>query len=172
MSAPVALPAPDPGATLLESDAVYFEAAARVEPVQGATIAVLPGLETLASGAVVQRVDTGRASQEPVAWLDAVRRRLRGLGVMRVRLYLHDEPAPLVRALVARGFRRNVEVGLVGAAGGRASGGPSVELQPVRDAAGWAEKVVLHQACAETPDGHASDPSAYVEMERRRLTLV
>jgi ribosomal protein S18 acetylase RimI-like enzyme len=152
---------------LLESDRRYFEADAEVIPVPGAVIAVLRGVEALAAGCVVQRVDAGRTAADPEAWLSDVEDRLRALGSPRARLYL-DAPNPaLEHALARRGYRPRVEFGFAREAGARENS-LAVELVPAEDESGWAARRDLMRRVGRSPDGHASDPDLWVAMERRK----
>ena len=151
---------------LIESDRRYFEAGADVLPIPGAEIAVLRGVERLAVGCVVQRIDAKRAARDAGRWLSDVETSLRAMGVPRARLYLEASEPNLEAALHARGYRSRLEQGFVRAAG--ASGGAEVELVPAEDETGWAARRAFMRKQTLGVDGHALDPALWVTMERRK----
>ena len=160
---------------LVESDRRYFEAAAELVAIPGAVIAATRGLETLASGCVVQRVDTARVAADPEPWLTDLEARLREMGSALARLYLDApnaavEDAPdsaLERSLRRRGYRSRVEYGLARAAGGEENG-VHIELRGAQDEAGWLERRRLMRRVGVSPDGHGADADLWVELERRK----
>jgi GNAT superfamily N-acetyltransferase len=152
-------------ADLVESDARYFEAAAKIERLSGATLCVLPGLEHSPGGCVVVRVDPGAGGSDPAAWVETAARAAAGVGG-RLRLYLTGPATGLERELARAGALRREELGLVAA--GPLVGSPDVELSPVLSAADWREKQALHRALDRAPDGHDVAPEDLAELERRK----
>lgn len=173
MTLPATIASQGLGARLIDSDASYFEAGAEVESIGGAGLAWLPGLEHLASAAVVYRIRPDRLPGSPLAWVKAVERRLRELGVTHARFYTTEgDPPGLGPALCASGYHRGEEIGLCARAGGRSAAAirrPAVTLAPIIRADQWAEKRALHAASAGHPDGHAGSPEDWCDLERRRV---
>ena len=157
-------------AALLESDRRYFEAGAEIVAVPGAAIALLRGAESLASGCVVQRIDSARLEASSHAavesWLGDLESRLRSIGAARARLYVERTGATLAATLSRRGYRRRVEHGFVRESGG--AGESDLELEPADDDAGWSRRLDLVRRAGAVPDGLAADPGLWIEMERRR----
>ncbi len=151
---------------LMESDRRYFEADAELAVVPGAVVARLRGLESLAAGCVVQRIDAARLPADIDAWLAALEQQVRGFGSPRARLYLDAPHEPLAAALARRGYRAGTEIGLLRHAGGGA--GAKIQLLPADDARGWSERRRLMERSRRAPDGHNADPDLWVEMERRK----
>jgi GNAT superfamily N-acetyltransferase len=159
---------------LLDSDRRYFESAAVLEPAGGATIARVPGLERVSAGCVVQQVDPSVLPRDPARWIELVEQRLLGHGCRRARFYLTGRHPALEAALLARGYRPQDETGYVivvdGRPAGRRADAPTVDLRPVTTADDWAAKLALHRLAGAGPDGHDSEPDAWVELERVRTT--
>jgi GNAT superfamily N-acetyltransferase len=151
---------------LLESDRRYFEAGAELIPVPGAVIAATRGLEALASGCVVQRVDSTSAARQPDRWLTEVESKVCRVGTSLVRIYLDSRNAELEGALTRRGYRRRVEYGLVRDAGGDGAG--RIDLRSAEDEDGWAERRELMRRVSHSPDGHDADADLWIELERRK----
>jgi GNAT superfamily N-acetyltransferase len=154
-------------ADLVESDARYFEAAAKTEPLPGATLCVLPGLEHSPGGCVIVRVDPGAVGPDPRAWVEVAGRAATGVGG-RLRAYLTGSAAALERELARAGAVRREEIGL--AVGSLPSGDPEVVLVPVVSPEDWSRKLALHRALDRAPDGHDVAPKDLVELERRKAT--
>jgi GNAT superfamily N-acetyltransferase len=159
---------------LLESDRAYFESTAVLEQAGGATIARVPGLERVSAGCVVHRVDPSVLPRDPARWIELIEQRLLGHGCRRARFYLTGRHPALEAALLARGYRPQDEVGYVLAMDGRPIAArpeaPVAELRPVTSADDWAAKIAVHRLSGTGPDGHDSDPEAWVELERLRVT--
>jgi GNAT superfamily N-acetyltransferase len=153
------------GADLVESDARYFEAAAKIERLSSGTLCVLPALEHTPGGCVIVRVDPDAVEPDPRAWVEAAARAAAGVGG-RLRVYLPGPVPGLERELARAGARRREELGFV--AGDPPAGNPEVELSPVISAADWREKLALHRALDRAPDGHDVAPEDLVELERRK----
>jgi len=156
---------------LLESDAAYFDAAAMLEPIEGAVLSRLPGLEHISAGAVVHRIEPGAIRLGAESWVASVEALSRTRQVPRVRLYLHQAEPKIERALRARHYAERREVGLVrSTALGELDDRPfsGVRLEEVVDLSGWDEKRRIHEACDISPDGHPAEPRAWTEMEQRR----
>jgi GNAT superfamily N-acetyltransferase len=157
---------------LLESDRSYFESAAVLELAGGATIARVPGLERVSAGCVVHRVDPAALPRDPLRWVELVEQQLLGHGCRRARFYLTGRHPALEAALLARGYRPQEETGYLLVVDDSPMAprpeGPIAELRPVTSADDWAAKLALHRLAGAGPDGHDSDPEAWVELERIR----
>lgn len=152
---------------LLESDRRYFEADAEMISLEGATIALLRGAESLAAGCVVHRIDAPGTSARADAWVTEVESRLRTLRCPRSRIYL-DQPAPsLEAALAQRGYRSRVELGFVCTAASEETES-IVEIAPADGEHGWSARREIMERCRLGPDGHQVDPDLWVAMERRK----
>jgi len=167
---PTSSPAQLAGA-LLESDAAYFEAGARIESLPGAVLAWMEGLELLSAAGVIARVDPGLGGHAPAEWLAVAESAVRQAGRSEIRVYLTRHVPELESRLRARGYRSRTEWGmlrLVPAPELQASR-RSVVLHPVVSAADWQAKAALHGALERGPDDHPAAGSAWVELERRKV---
>ena len=153
---------------LLNSDASYFEAAAKIERVRGATIAHMDGLEALAAGCVVQRIDPANITGSATGWLDDVERRLRHLGIHHARLYLHRKAPDLEAALTRMGYTAREEIIMLRSSPDPANRQTEASLREIKTEADWAAKLALHKRMAIGPDGHPAPAELWVDMERRK----
>jgi GNAT superfamily N-acetyltransferase len=156
---------------LPESDAAYFDAASMMEPLEGAVLSRLPGLEHLCAGAVVHRVEPGAIRLGAESWVASVEALSRTRQVPRVRLYLHRAEPKIERALRARKYAERREVGLVRTTALSVTDEQpfsGVRLEEVVDLSGWDEKRRIHESSDITADGHPSDARSWCEMEQRR----
>lgn len=154
------------GADAIESDCVYFEAAAERVDLPGATLAWMPSALPDPAACVVQRVDPA-AVGDHIAWIDDVEARHRELGAPTVRVYLTTPAPDLEAALAARGYECREEIAYV-----RHEPFPSrrsdVVLRPVTTEADWADKLRLHEECMERPDGYENVAERWVALERAK----
>ncbi len=156
---------------LLESDSAYFDTGALVEPIEGGSLAWLPGLEALPAGAVVHRMTPGVIRGGAESWVASVEAVTRVRGIPRLRLYLQQSDPKLERALRARHYAERREIGLVRSAAEELhppDPAPLVRLEEIVDLTGWDDKRRVTDACPTAPDGHPADPKAWCEMEQRR----
>jgi GNAT superfamily N-acetyltransferase len=156
---------------LLDSDAAYFDAAAMLEPIEGAVLSRLPGLEHLCAGAVVHRIQPNAIRLGAESWVASVEALSRARQVPRVRIYLHRAEPKMERALRSRKYAERREVGLVRTTDPGANDEPSfsgVRLEEVVDLSGWDEKRRIHESTDIAADGHPGDPRSWCEMEQRR----
>lgn len=156
---------------LLESDAAYFESGAILEPFEGAVLARLSGLEHIAPGAVLQRIQPHRIGLSAERWISAAESFVRARKVTRLRLYLTQSHPRLERTLRTRDYAERKEIGMIRSTHEERralTALPKVRLEEVVDMAGWDEKRRIQEACATGADGHAVDPRGWLEMERRR----
>lgn len=156
---------------LLESDAVYFESDAECLHFDGGCIARMSGMESLAAGCVVQRIDAAAIGDKATDWLGDVEHRVAELGSPKARLYLQEEAPVLERSLVARGYRRADEIALLMQPDSETAAGARderVTLLPIEDETAWAAKLDIHRLIERGPDGHYSLADKWVELERRK----
>jgi len=150
---------------LFESDTLYFEAGAVCVEVDGAIIANMPGLENLAAGCVVQRIDMQIVSTDPEAWLDNIELHLKKLAIHRARIYIQSHNDIVSTALRNRGYRPVDEVALLLHTNSRHIQDKSVTLRPILDQEGWDERLSVYRCIERGPDGHVSPPEQWIEME-------
>lgn len=158
---------------LLESECRYFESGAIVEDWDGAVMARMEGLEDLAVGCIVQRVEPSRISGPPGSWLAMAERKLKRIGCAWARFYLNQPSPSLEGAFLQRGYRARKETGLVLllTAGARQDSAvvPEVSLHPVERESDWLLKLELHRTSRERPDGHEASAERWIELERRKV---
>jgi GNAT superfamily N-acetyltransferase len=153
---------------LVESDAGYFEAAAITEPVQGATITRMAGLESLAAGSVVQRIAPTLIPRDADGWLEDIEQRLISWGIEQARLYLHRKAPDLEAALTRRGYRARDEIVVMRTDAPAVASPNSVTLRQIETEFDWAQKLALHQEMEIGPDGHPAPADLWVSMERQK----
>ena len=146
------------------TDASYFEMAAEVEELPGAVLAWMPGLTSLAAGAVVQRVDGEAVTRVGERWVPEIERALGKVGAPLARVYLAAE-SPAAGLLQQAGYVMRPE--LVFAHQMEPEVG-ALDLCPVQSDEAWDRKKKLHEEADRTPDGHPSSASKWVELERRK----
>jgi len=155
---------------LIESDVAYFEAGAAIEKLPGVTIAHMAGLQSLAAGCVVQRVDTEALEREPKPFIDRIETALRDLGMHSSRIYLEHSPLNVEHALVTRGYRPSVELAIA-LGSDRPLPEESLSFQVVESADDWAVKRRVHEAMSRAPDGHEASTDDWVAMEKRKCEV-
>lgn len=155
--------------SLLESDRLYFEAAAQICTYPGGSIAAMPNLAHIAAGCVAHRI-IAEDIAEPQQWLAELETRLKHFGCTAPRIYLDNDAPALETALKSRGYLPQVEVGLLDTALLRQnlSEIPSISLRPVLTEQDWQQKIYLHRAVQVGPDGHVTDAEEWVSLERRK----
>lgn len=157
-------------ALLLESDRLYFEAGAQLETLPAGVIAVMPNLSHIPAGCVTHRITSFKGTDQWNTWVEGLEQRLKGLGCLRPRLYL-DQPIPeLTKTLLQRGYSPQVEVGLLdeNLTASKLKMDLAVSLRPVIYNNDWQQKLWLHSEKENGPDGHATLPQDWVELERRK----
>lgn len=159
---------------LLESDRRYFEAGAIRIPIEGAEIVYLKGLESLAAGCVIQQLQPTHIHRSWTHWLTAVEGRLRSLGMAACRLYTDELPLEFEAVLTAQGYHPQIEVGLVSAMLTPDTPGSipaDITLSSVQTRADWQQKLEIHLAATQGPDGHVNDPYDWLAMERQKCRI-
>lgn len=156
---------PDLGARAIETDRIYFELGARLSPLDGATLAWMPGLTASAAAAVIHRVDPAAIASGGDGWVDAAERALAGAGVRLARIYLDQANEEAGVVLAGRGYRSRDELVFAGTLDGA---DPSLSLRPVTSDEDWADKLRFQVECDSTPDGHPNRADEWVALERRK----
>lgn len=152
---------------LLESDRRYFELGAEVCALPGGSLYWMTGLNELAASCVVQRVDPPDSTEQAGRWLDQIEGILAGHRIPRARIYL-DEKLPLLENLfVRRGYVCRGELGFL-APLGHPPPTAAVRLCRVHEEVAWQQKLALHTAAMEGPDGYLNQADLWVDMERRK----
>jgi GNAT superfamily N-acetyltransferase len=155
---------------LLESDAMYFLAAAEQESLPGCQLVCMPGLESLAAGCVVQKI-TDWNRNDPFAWLQEVEHRLLDLGCTHARFYQQFPDNKLERNFSRHGYRSVMEIALLNRLDNldeMGSGSSEIQLRPVDSETDWSLKLSLHRETSQDPDGHSSSAECWLDMERRK----
>lgn len=150
---------------ILESDAAYFDAGAVLEPIDGAVIARMEGLEALPSACAVHRIETNKLPTDLDGWLVSVEEHLKSRKVCLARIYLLEADEGLEQALQGRGYHNRVEDAVAVKPGAVESRFP---FRPIVTDADWQEKAALHQLAELSSDGYRSNPAQWVELERRK----
>ena len=152
-------------ARAIETDRDYFELGARTEQLPAAVLAWLPGLESAAPGAVVQRLEPAIVAEQGRRWLVETERALSRVGAAIARVYLEDRHARLDPLFRSAGYVDREE--LIFAHSFEAPGA-GLTLTRVKSEADWDRKLRLHQLISTPPDGHPTSASDWVALERRK----
>ena len=152
-------------ACAIETDRDYFELGAMVEPLPGAVLAWLPGLESAAPGAVIQRVDPAIVAERGKQWLAEAEGALARVGAATARVYLEDRHDRVDALFRSAGYVDREELIF---AGSFEAPGPELTLKRVESETDWDRKLRLHQLIATPPDGHPTSASDWVALERRK----
>lgn len=155
------------GQQLLESDCRYFEAGAIKKTEMGADIVYMPGLESLAAGCVIQRLQPAQITCSWHDWLTHLENQLSALGISACRLYLSQTPAALATVLQHHGYQAQVETALMSDPL-EPRPRPDLILSPVETAHHWRQKLKIHQASIDGPDGHSNRPEDWLAMEQQK----
>jgi hypothetical protein len=155
---------------LLESDAAYFEAGAKLEALSGAMLAWMEEFPSLSVGAVIPRVERDLGGLSPDVWLSHVEEAVRRVGGRATRLYLTVSHPELEAVLRQRGYRAGTELGFLGLRETEAPPRPlRISLRPVEDERDWAAKSRVHDSWNRAADGHPASGEAWNAMERRKV---
>ncbi len=155
------------GRAVVESDRQYFELAAATEPLPGATLAFMPGLESLPAASVVHRVEPERVDAPLAGWLALVESRARSLHLSHLRLYLTFEAAAWTSVLNRHGFTQREEVLFYAPVMPCAQ--RDVALVPVEEPRDWKQRAAVFQGDEKGSDSHPFSPCDWVELERRKV---
>ena len=152
-------------ARAIETDRIYFELGASIEPLPGAVLAWMPGLTTSPAGTVIHRVEPTVIAAHGDTWVLQAERALRDVGAELVRIYLDARGGAADDFLRAAGYADRDEVVFAHSFHGPS---PDLILRPVKTDEDWERKLLFHTDTHETPDGHNHRPSDWVELERRK----
>ncbi|HMP88888.1 MAG TPA: GNAT family N-acetyltransferase [Kiritimatiellia bacterium] len=152
----------------LESDAVYFEMAARKIHLPGCEFVWMPELEELTSASTAMRVDM---TADPCLLVRELEACVIKLGLPRFRIYLDKVSPEWSRVLTESGYKMRTE--RVQAATGaeiRSANPANVELEllEVVTLSDWSAREELFGLEQQAPDGHVVNARLYIEMEKRK----
>jgi GNAT superfamily N-acetyltransferase len=152
------------GATLIETDRIYFELAAQVVDLSVGQLVWMPGLNELAASCVIHRISPQGMECLTNAWVDEIEEALR-------QRHIHFDvfPDDFASVLRGRGYGERGEIGFI-APDGHPSQPDNFQLCEVRTNADWNLKLCLHEEAMEGPDGYTNQADLWVEMERRKCT--
>lgn len=149
----------------VETDRIYFELAAKIERLPGATLAWMPGLAASPAGAVIHRVQPAVIAALGETWIIEAERALTDVGAGMARIYLDARGGPADGLMRRAGYADRDELVFVHSLREAA---PGLILRPVESDEDWDHKLRFHAATQETPDGHNHRPSEWVALERRK----
>lgn len=149
----------------LETDRIYFELGAQLEPLAGAELAWTPDFVSAPASAVIHRVDLQVLSYCNLDWLNGVESRLTQLGIRLARFYLQDRDAGIESLLGDAGYMCREELVFVD---DLPDPPPLLTFRPVRTKEDWARKLKFHEQVTESPDGHANSAADLVGLERHK----
>lgn len=157
---------------LFTSEYNYFETGSVIEQIQGCTLAWLPGVESLAAGSVIHRLQERNIDTAPEAWLAIVENRLTALGFERVRIYQRCQAENLERTLRQYDYQPSVEVALVAKAyNSSLEKAVSIQLRAIESKQDWQARLALQKTLKQGPDGYQSPARLWVDMERLKSDL-
>ena len=152
-------------ARAIESDRQYFEMGAELTPIDGATLAWMPGLTRSPAAAVIHRVDPEAIADGGTSWSANAEAAMTGVGARLCRIYLDSRHDRADEVLRGEGYIARDELFFFDSL-------PDLEiplaLRPVASGLDWAEKLRFHEATDGTPDGHGNLAADWVELERRK----
>ena len=148
----------------IETERRYFEMGARIEPLNGAQLAWMPGLATCPAGAVIHRADAELVAHGGARWIAEAERALSNAGARLARIYL-DSRGPADELLKNASYADREELIFSHALDNLSS---DLTLRSVATPEDWQQKLHLHQAGDVSPDGHHVPALDWVELERRK----
>lgn len=148
----------------IETERHYFEMGARIEQLDGAILAWVPGLAACPAGAVIHRANAEMIAHRGAPWIAEAERALSNAGVALARIYL-DSRGPADELLRRAGYIDREELVF---AHSLEDGGSELTLRPVLTPDDWQRKLELHQAGDISPDGHHVPAAEWVALERRK----
>ncbi len=164
--------AADPGrphgsalARALATERDYFELAAQVRLLPGATLAWMPAHAGSPAGAVIHRVDAATVAGLGTAWVIAALQALADAGAGLARIYCDGPDLAVDSLLCAAGFSSRRELVFVASL---ADIDGDLALVAVASEKDWARKRALHAAADASPDGHATSADDWVAIERAK----
>lgn len=149
-------------ARAIDSDRAYFEMGAELQPLDGATMAWMPGLSASPGTTVIYRVDANVVADD---WIAAAEKAMAAEGASLCRIYLDQRHERADAILRGAGYVARDELVFVDSVPPAAI---HVTLLRVESDADWAHKRWFHQNADRTPDGHDNSAADWVELERRK----
>jgi ribosomal protein S18 acetylase RimI-like enzyme len=152
-------------ARALATERRYFEMAAQVRPLPGATLAWMPAHAGSPAAAVIHRADAAAIARLGSAWVDAAQQALADAGIRLARIYLNGSDEAADALLRGAGFTSRRELVFVASL---TDAEADLALVAVASEEDWARKRVLHEAADSSPDGHATIAADWVAIERAK----
>lgn len=152
-------------ARALATERHYFEMAAEVRPLPGATLAWMPAHAGSPAAAVIHRADAAAIARLGSAWVDAAEQGLAEAGIGLARIYLDGSDEAADALLRGAGFSSRRELVFVASL---ADAEADLALVAVASEEDWARKRVLHEATDSSPDGHSTTAADWVAIERAK----
>lgn len=149
----------------LATERAYFELAAQVRLLPGATLAWMPAHAGSPAGAVIHRVDAATVAGLGTAWVIAALQALADAGAGLARIYCDGPDLAVDSLLRAAGFSSRRELVFVASLADIDSDLALVAVASEKD---WARKRALHAAADASPDGHARSADDWVAIERAK----
>lgn len=151
----------------IESDCLYFEMAAEKQALTGGELVWMPGLESLSSASVVQRIDHSLMPDQCISEAESF---CLQHNISTIRLYLKVQDPRWSKILTQFGFISRSEYIMI--ADQRLMDGWSdleaIELHPVSNESDWRERYRMLSDSENAPDGYAIEADKYIEMEKRK----
>ena len=152
-------------ARAIESDWDYFEMGSKLHPLDGASMAWMPGLAASPGATVIYRVDADAAAEGGASWVATAEKAMADKGARLCRIYLDERHERADALLRSAGYVARDELVFLGSVPATAVG---LTLQRVESDAEWARKLRFHQSADRTPDGHDNAAADWVALERRK----
>jgi len=153
--------------TAIESDCLYFELAAKKENLTGAQLAWMPGLESLSSASVIQRIN--QSSMPELCVSEAQHFCVRHhINVMR--LYLAAIDPRWDNVLTRDGFTSRGEFIMIADAKKIQSWSnlEPLELKLIQSESQWHERYLMLAKGGHAPDGYSTEAARYIDMEKKK----
>jgi ribosomal protein S18 acetylase RimI-like enzyme len=154
-------------ARAIESDWAYFEMGSELQPLDGATMAWIPGLSASPGATVIYRVDADVLADGGAGWVAMAEQAMAAKGATLCRIYLDQPHAHAEDVLRNAGYVARDELVFLDSVPAAAIG---LTLRRVDSDADWASKQRFHQTADRTPDGHDNAAIDWVALERRKCS--
>lgn len=152
-------------ARALATERRYFEMAAQVRSLPGATLAWMPAHAGSPAAAVIHRADAAAIARLGSAWVEAAEQALAEAGIRLARIYLDGSDDKADALLRGAGYASRRELVFVASL---ANAEADFALVAVASETDWARKRALHEAADSSPDGHATTAEEWVAIERAK----
>ena len=148
---------------LLESDAAYFELAAKHIDLEGARLLVCPEFTDLPAACTVTSVPNRFSNRSTREWMEWTERSIQAHGFSLSRLYLTDRH-PVSRILSESGYRSRAEIGYV-TGSPRPVADSELSIHPLDLESNWLDKQRIHATSRTQPDGYEVSAQRWTEFE-------